>query len=141
MADARGFDFPFRAGDEGFPQPATDITRVGSQLRQVLLTEVGERLMRPTFGARLRQFLFETIDSITLESIRAEVARALLSSDVDVLVLDIQIQVENLDSSSQPPVVVVNVFFDRLGRRGTVGISLSPNDGIRAVPVATSRPR
>lgn len=139
MAESRGFDFPFRQGTDAFPQPATGLERVTAQIKQVLLTERGERLMRPNFGSRLREFLFENIDAITVEAVRAEVARALIESDVDVLILEIRVSVENLESTNSRTALVVSVFFDQLGQRGTVGIRLAAGGEVTIVNADSAR--
>jgi len=133
VAEARGFDFPFRQDTEGFPQPATALSLVGAQIRQVLMTQLGERLMRPTFGSKLQEYVFETIDVITVEAVRAEVARALAESDVDVLVLGIRVTVEGLHSSSAPTALVVSIDFDQLGKRDSVGIKLTQGGEITVI--------
>lgn len=125
MAEPRGFSFPFRADKDGFPQPAVGIDRVGSQIRQVLLTERGERLRRPLFGSRIREHLFENIDAITLEVIKAEVMTALLNSDVDALITDIQVTADASAASGGDTVVAVEVMFDQRGRRGSVNLRFS----------------
>ena len=57
-----GLDFPLRRGDDGsgmFASTSTTLEAVKVNARNLLQTELGERVMQPTLGIRLKQFLFE----------------------------------------------------------------------------------
>ena len=57
-----GIDLPFHksSGVEGwFASTETTIKAVKNNIRNLLLTEKGERLMQPNLGLGLRKFLFE----------------------------------------------------------------------------------
>lgn len=51
---------------------------VRQAIRIILGTNPGERLMRPTFGAGLSQFLFEPISTTTMQRLRTRVERSLI---------------------------------------------------------------
>lgn len=125
MAEPRGIDFPFRADTGGFPEPADGLDLIGASIKQILLTELGERLMRPTFGSRIREYLFENIDDVLLEVIRAEVARAILANEPRVLLISVDVRVELQDRPETVNVVVIEIFYDRYGRRSSVQVSFT----------------
>jgi len=51
---------PFNRGNSGlFPQTETTLEQAGSNIKNLLLTAKGERVMQPEFGSRLRELLFE----------------------------------------------------------------------------------
>ena len=126
MADAIGIDFIFRADDGGFPQSAEDVELVAAAAKQILLTEIGERRHRPFFGARLRSYLFENIDNVTLEALRGEVEQALERNlEDDIVIVAIDATADEDDLGDNPTRVSVSLEFDRGGRRGEVTIVLS----------------
>jgi len=127
MPDAIGIAFVFRQGDNGFPATATDAELVGDAAEQVLLTEIGERRHRPEFGSRLRSFLFEDIDEITLEAIKGEIEQALERNlDDDILITSIEVTAEEDSLGQNPTRVSALIQFDRQGRSGETTISLTP---------------
>lgn len=73
-----GVNFPFIdsiAGDYvGLTKTPTE--EVKANLVHLLLTKKGSRYMMPTFGTNLYQYLFETIDDITMGKIENEIIDA-----------------------------------------------------------------
>lgn len=128
MPEAIGIDFPWRPGVEGFPVKATDTDLVAAAAKQVLLTELGERRMRPLFGSRLRSFLFENIDRVTLGAIEAEAVLALERNlEDDILVIDVTARLRDSQDGSavQLRVIELDIVFDRQGRRGNAVVELA----------------
>jgi hypothetical protein len=66
---AVGFDFPF-SGDAVFNQTFQTRDQIKANLINYLLTNKGERVFNPDFGADLRNLIFQNIDDPTLESLR-----------------------------------------------------------------------
>lgn len=54
----QGVAFPPRLGDDGRLLWSSGPTNVRESIEVILLTALGERIMRPTFGAGLPSFLF-----------------------------------------------------------------------------------
>lgn len=71
--------FPFQDDPEGkFLKMNTDAKQaIKSDLVHLLLTNKGERLYLPSFGANLRQYLFEPNDEISANAIRTEINNAI----------------------------------------------------------------
>lgn len=71
----RGWGFPVQ------PAPgllyAAGVDKVAQSILLILETEPGERIMRPTFGCGLRQFLMKPNSEATRALLRREVERAL----------------------------------------------------------------
>lgn len=131
MAEPRGFGFPFRAEPDGFPKMETGIALDEANLKQILLTEPGERRMRPGFGAKLRRFLFEPFDDATKLAIQAEVFRAIRDSTegkTRYAILGIDVTFETASkvggASRTTKKIVINVLFDSFGRRSQVNFSV-----------------
>ncbi len=71
-----GIDYPFHKsnGVEGwFKSTATTIEAVKNNIKLLLQTERGERLMQPNLGVALKRFLFQQVDSDTIISIQNEI--------------------------------------------------------------------
>lgn len=84
MSDAsefigRGISFPLRVNQSGSIAMTSGAGDIDSSIRMVLTTAPGERLMRPQFGCRIWELLFEPINSNTLglmsEAVREAVSR------------------------------------------------------------------
>lgn len=75
----RGISFPLRVDQSGAIAMTAGATDIDSSLRMVITTAPGERLMRPEFGCRIWELVFEPINANTLglmgEAVREAVAR------------------------------------------------------------------
>ena len=71
-----GIDYPFRrsGGTEGyFISTNTTIKAVKNNIKMLLNTHKGERLMQPNLGTGMRRFLFEQFTDETVVSIQNEI--------------------------------------------------------------------
>lgn len=85
-----GWSFPLdSAGGQA------DMVQFEEDIRQailiILLTNNGERIMRPTFGAGLNRFLFEPINSTTMSALQTRVHDALIDWEPRIDVLDVSV--------------------------------------------------
>jgi phage baseplate assembly protein W len=71
-------NYPFKDSPKGFylDLNTTDTTAIKADLLHLLLTNKGERLYLPDFGANLRQYLFEPYDGISEADITNEIKDA-----------------------------------------------------------------
>lgn len=73
-----GFAFPFGNIEDGlFLKKSSDIALIKSNLRQLLLTRRGERVMLPNFGTNLKNYLMEPLDQALLSQIRREISESI----------------------------------------------------------------
>jgi phage baseplate assembly protein W len=72
-----GWAFPLRTRPNGSFETVGGIPNLEKAMRTILLTYLGERPMRPAFGSRLTDFLFEPVTPQTAVAVGQEVARAL----------------------------------------------------------------
>jgi uncharacterized protein len=56
----RAIAFPFKKGNIAFPAEANDNDAIMASVIQILTTNRGERIMRPTFGCNAFSFVFES---------------------------------------------------------------------------------
>ena len=71
-----GIDLPFRKSegrDGWFASTTTTIEAVKNNIRNLLNTNQGERLMQPNIGINLRKYLFNQITSGTLAQIQEDI--------------------------------------------------------------------
>ena len=64
-------------GSGFFPGTSTTLTQTSSNIRNLLLTNKGERVGQPDFGCGLLQVLFEPMSDDLLESVRATIEEAI----------------------------------------------------------------
>ena len=69
---------PFNKGRSGlFQQSQTTLEQAGSNIKNLLLTAKGERVMQPNFGSRLRELLFEQYTEDLSSRIQEEIQEAI----------------------------------------------------------------
>tara|TARA_B100000287_G_C20027629_1_gene541181 strand:+ start:9 stop:443 length:435 start_codon:yes stop_codon:yes gene_type:complete len=72
-----GLKLPFKRGRSGlFQQSQTTLEQVGSNIKNLLLTSKGERIMQPEFGSRLRDLLFEQYTEELPKRVKEEIVNA-----------------------------------------------------------------
>jgi len=95
-----GLKFPFGDVSEGnFLKKSSDLELIKSNLRQLLQTSRGERVMLPNFGTNLKKYLMEPLDQALLNQIRREVGESIYKYATNVNVLRLQVfPLENASS-------------------------------------------
>ena len=73
-----GLELPLNHGQEGFfTQTKTSLEQTKSNIKNLLLTKIGERLGNPTFGCNLRSVLFEQENTDIESKIEEEIRQAI----------------------------------------------------------------
>jgi phage baseplate assembly protein W len=80
---AIGVSLPF---SKPFTSTYTTKDQIKSNLINLLLTDIGERVMNPNFGCDLRRFLFEGITETNMEAVAAS-----LSNSISIFVPEINV--------------------------------------------------
>tara|TARA_B100000787_G_C15917159_1_gene175081 strand:+ start:80 stop:487 length:408 start_codon:yes stop_codon:yes gene_type:complete len=101
---AVGFGFPIN-GDAVFVPTFTTREQIKANLLNYLLTNRGERVFRPNFGANLRALLFENI--------------------VDATIDDLESRIQSDISTFFPTVVVKELKFNNETDRNEINFSLT----------------
>ena len=86
----RGFGWPLRVDHTGSIRLTEGIEDLERSIRMVLLTAPGERLMRPQFGCRIWDLLFEPVNANLLGLISQAVRDALAQWEPRVDVEDVR---------------------------------------------------
>ena len=72
--DIYGLNFPLGdASSGGYFSKSSGINMIKDSVKQLLLTEKGERVMLPNYGCNLRKYLFQPLDETTFKNIRTEI--------------------------------------------------------------------
>jgi len=104
----RGIGFPFTKGSTEFPQAKVDDELVADNIRRIILTRRGERVMRPNAGSNIYDFVFENVNSVMRAGLGHEVRRALADNEPRIRVLDVLI--DERDTSGGREVVVTVIY-------------------------------
>jgi uncharacterized protein len=82
----------------------TDMAQYEEDVREavliVLLTNPGERIMRPTFGAGLNDFLFEPINSTTMATIQQRVEDSLIDWEPRIDVVSVSVAPDTTNNAT-----------------------------------------
>jgi uncharacterized protein len=70
---AIGLTLPIQIGNTAFNQTFYTIDQARTNIKNLLLTKRGERLMQPQFGSGLQEFLFEPITDEIADRIESEI--------------------------------------------------------------------
>ena len=98
---AIGISLPFN-GPTGFNSTYTTANQLKTNILSFLLTNKGERLYRPNFGANLRSLIFEQQNNFTLDQLNSIITSQVETTFPGVSVL-------NVDIDSQPDLNTINV--------------------------------
>jgi phage baseplate assembly protein W len=95
----QGCQFPFGFGRRTGATVASTATsrdqaHIHESIRQILGTRRGERFLRPEFGCRLHELLFEGNDAILQGLVRHEVRDALLRWEPRIVVDDVVVSAD-----------------------------------------------
>jgi hypothetical protein len=86
-----GWAFPPALEPDGTSRQAVYEEDIKQAIRIILGTNPGERIMRPTFGAGLRQFVFEPVNVTTMTLVRTRVEEALVDWEPRIIVDGVQV--------------------------------------------------
>jgi phage baseplate assembly protein W len=87
-----GFGYPLEVSPKkGYFQKQSGVTLVRNNLRQLLLTTKGERVMLPDYGTDLYLYLFEPLDKFTVQNIRDDILNAIIKYAPGVTVTRLQV--------------------------------------------------
>jgi len=89
---------------------AEDISLIKQDIKNLLLTSKGERVMRSDFGADIPSGLFEPVDGITLGTIEHNIKSQLAQHETRLLVGDVKV-------SGNSETGKINVFIELISKK------------------------
>jgi phage baseplate assembly protein W len=87
----RGIAFPMRVDQSGSIATSSGVSDIDSSIRMILTTAPGERLMRPAFGCKIWELLFEPINANTLGLMSEAVKEAIGRWEPRVTLADVRL--------------------------------------------------
>jgi phage baseplate assembly protein W len=124
-----GIRFPFGLLEDGlFLKKSSDLELIKSNLRQLILTKKGERVMLPEFGTNIKEYLMEPLDPFTLNQIRLELLEAIYRYAPDVQVDKIQVFAGGESAKDSSNGLNINLFCsikENVGLQFEVKVELS----------------
>ena len=109
-----GLDLPIHKsnGPEGFfASTSTTIEAVKNNIRNLINTQQGERLMQPRLGLNLKELLFEQVEEDTRRQIEADIVDKLSFWLPFVQIQEIDIRTIDEDSSVLVNTIKINIIF------------------------------
>jgi len=116
----RGYAFPFRKGLTSFPQDVVDEDLVRDSIKQIILTGVGDRVMRPTFGSDFYRFLMENNTTLLAELFRLEIQSSVGAFEPRVLI-------SGIDITQNDNIIDITIFYL---------LTLTKQPGQLSIPIA-----
>lgn len=110
-----GLDLPIVRGDVGdgyFASTSTTLEAVKNNIKNLLLTEAGERIMQPDFGLNLRRLLFEQMTDDLIIVIEEEIVNKMNFWLPFVNLEDIQIFGIDEETSVDKNTISIKVVFN-----------------------------
>jgi len=86
----RGLRFPIRVNALGSIELVSALEDIEQSIMIILSTRVGERLMRPEFGCRAHDLIFEPRDAVFIGKMREYVTEALTFWEPRIELLDVR---------------------------------------------------
>jgi phage baseplate assembly protein W len=110
---AIGITLPIQIGNTAFNQSFKTAEQASSNIKNLLLTKKGERIMQPNFGSGLQELLFDFNDDTLSEKIEDTITLA-LENWLPYISVD-QIDIEASDFDKDRNLVNVSIKFRVLG--------------------------
>lgn len=107
----RDLAFPFNRDATEFPASKEGTDVIADNIRRILLTAQGERVMRPEVGSKIQRFVFESVGPVLRARISSEVKRAIAQNEPRARVLAVR-SVERVRRGTGGREVVVEVTYE-----------------------------
>lgn len=117
----RSLGFPPRVGADGRVAFSEGERNVRESIRLILMTEPGERLMRPDFGGGLGRFLFEPNTPATHQAIRVHIQKVLARWEPRVALESVEVVAQDDD----PRAALVTLTYRLVATQARERVSLS----------------
>ena len=91
--DLRGFALPFRIGPRGGVAVETGPEKIRDNIVHILLTGLGERVMRRDYGAGLRHLLHDPINDALVAVVQHQLLKSIAQAEPRVEVTGARVQV------------------------------------------------
>tara|TARA_R100000008_G_C3550673_1_gene150231 strand:+ start:611 stop:1072 length:462 start_codon:yes stop_codon:yes gene_type:complete len=130
-----GIDLPIRRDDiDGFfATTSTTVGAVRNNIKNLLNTHQGERLMQPNLGINLRKYLFEQLGNDMVQSLRADIVDTIKLWLPFVNIRNVDVKSKQMpDNADQDNTLMIRIDFNINHDPNTlssVQLNISNNDG------------
>lgn len=100
-----GISFPFQKGSTSFPKQSTDNDAIAENIRRILLTRKGQRVMRPSSGSSVWDFCFENTGPLLNARIDNEVRQSIAEGEPRATVIAVDV-IEEERSDNDKDIIV-----------------------------------
>jgi phage baseplate assembly protein W len=121
----RGTAFPFHINEEGRLGWSVGAQNIRESIQIILLTEPGERVMLPDFGAGLKRFLFQPNTVTTHRLIEEAIIQALDEWEPRVEVDAVEVQADEDDPRSALVTIRYTLIANQVGDQLQLRIQLA----------------
>ncbi len=123
MAKLKSIRFPFQKGTSQFPSSATDDDAIRCSLIQLFSTSKNERVMRPSYGVQIQDYIFESDSEATQVGIEREIRSAVARWEPRVAISTILVE---FDDGNEPGQVLVTIYYTvvQTGSTGSITIGV-----------------
>ena len=105
-----GLQFPFTNTSKGYFSKMADTEVIKSNLRQLIMTEPGERVMLPDFGCPLKSLLFMPLDDEVITEMRERIYFSISTYLPTVKVLNLSVvSLDEFASNGMPTIKIALV--------------------------------
>lgn len=122
-----GYNPPFFGGKQGVLSRQSGRKLVQNDVLQLLLTNVGERVNRPTYGTILKASLFEPMTDRLVQDIQANIANQIAEFEPRV---QVQVNVVRNDDRNMLQIVVQGFFTNDRSTPFLVEVELPFQQGV-----------
>jgi phage baseplate assembly protein W len=124
----KGMAFPPRVGPDGRVAWSDGEANIRESMRVILMTEPGERLRLPQFGAGLGRFLFEPNTVVTHTLIGERIKDALARWEPRIRVEQIEVAADRVDPQAAIATITYRLVATQTLERVSLAVSVSGND-------------
>lgn len=116
----RGIAFPPQIGEAGAVTWTEGAVNIRDAIRIILLTERGERVMLPEFGAGLKRYLFEPNTLATRRLIEEEITQAIKRWEPRVKLDTVTVDADRAD----PDAAIASIRYQLVANRASEELQL-----------------
>jgi len=93
----KGLSFPLRFNSRGSLRTSEGVDKIKENIRAIVLTSIGERLMNPSVGSLGHQALFRNLDFSESQLLKHRIRMGVEAGESRVSVLDVELAQPDID--------------------------------------------
>ena len=121
----RGIAFPPNVAADGRVAFSDGSENIREAIRIILMTELGERINLPSFGAGLGRFLFEPNISTTHGQVKDRITKALTSWEPRIAVQSVDVEPDPSDPEAAIATITYALIATQVSERVSLSVPLS----------------